>query len=438
MIETAFVNIWGIPVGAVSWNEDRQLASFQYEPSFLERSYDLAPIQMPHRESTKIHYFPELVQRRDADLDTFKGLPGMLADSLPDKYGHQLIDAWLAQQGRAPKSMNPVEKLAFIGKRGMGALEYEPVQSPGQSTSYQLELESLVTISKKLLGQREDFSADLSLSEKEAVQDILRIGMSAGGARPKAVIAFNEKTSEVRSGQADAPKGFEHWLIKLDGVSDVQLGESQGYGRVEMAYYLMAKDAGIEMMESRLIEENDRAHFMTKRFDREGASTKHHMQTWCALRHFDFNNVHAFSYEQLFQTMRMLYLDYQEAEQMFRRMVFNVISRNCDDHTKNFAFIMKKDDRWRLAPAYDLCHAYRPDSIWVSQHALSINGKRKGHDFEDLMKVAKSMNIKKGKQIIEEIQDVVADWKKYADSVHVDPKKRDHIQATHYFVSSSK
>jgi serine/threonine-protein kinase HipA len=260
--------------------------------------------------------------------------------------------------------------------------------------------------------------------------EILKIGTSAGGARPKAVIAYNEKTGVVKSGQTKAPNGFEHWLIKLDGVSDVQLGASQGYGRVEMAYYNMAKACGINMMPSKLLEENGRAHFMTKRFDREGGETKHHIQTFCALKHFDFNLVNSFSYEQLFQTMRELKLDYQDTEQMFRRMVFNVIARNCDDHTKNFAFKLKKGGVWELAPAYDICHAYRPGSEWVSQHALSINNKRKDITKDDLIGFGHSIKNSKAAIIVKEINDVISHWKKFANEVNVLPDLRDAIAIT--------
>ncbi len=430
MITTAFVKIWDELVGAVAWNEDDQLASFEYDPSFLDNNWDLAPLKMPISAGPQIYSFPELRPARNSVYDTFKGLPGLLADMLPDKYGNQLIDAWLAKEGRPANSMNPVEKLCFIGSRGMGALTFEPTQIKGRKLAYKIELSSLVDVSRKMLQMRSDFKTKISNDEEKAMQDILRIGTSAGGARPKAVIAFNEKTREVKSGQAKAPKGFEHWLIKLDGVSDAQFGKSMGYGRVEMAYYLMAKDCGVDMMECRLIEENERAHFMTKRYDRTGSNTRHHVQTWCAMNHFDFNEMTSYSYEQLFQTMRALGLDYQEAKQMFRRMVFNVLARNCDDHTKNFSFRMKKDQDWTLAPAYDICHAYDPKSIWVSQHVLSINGKRKNHTKEDLLTVAKSMNIKKANLIIDEVKYSVNNWKKFADQVDVDKKLRNAIQKT--------
>lgn len=427
MITTAFVKIWNETVGAVAWNNETQLASFEYDPKFINTNTELAPIKMPITNSNKrIFSFPEL-----RDLKTFKGLPGLLADVLPDDYGNQLINTWLAQQGRPENSMNPVELLCFIGTRGMGALEFEPSQLKTNKRAFDIEVDELIKMSQKMLTKRETFETNLAKNEQQAMLDILKIGTSAGGARPKAIIAYNEKTGQVKSGQTTAPKGFEHWLIKLDTVSDVQFGESTGYGRIEMAYYQMAKACEIEMMECRLMEENGRAHFMTKRFDREGGDQKHHIQTLCAMQHYDFNQITSYSYEQLFQTMRLLRLPYPQAEQMFRRMVFNVIARNCDDHTKNFAFRLKKDNEWELAPAYDICFAYRPDSTWVSQHNLSINGKRKNISKEDLLAVAKSMNIKKANYIIEQISITVKNWNDFALSVNVDPKHIDTIGKTH-------
>jgi serine/threonine-protein kinase HipA len=385
---------------------------------------------MPIASARKVISFPELRRDKNAEFDTFKGLSGLLADMLPDKYGNQLINMWLAQNGKPQDSMNPVEMLCFIGTRGMGALEFEPATIKENKRTFSIEINSLVDIAQKMLSKREAFSTNLQKDEKKAVMDILKIGTSAGGARPKAVIAYNEKTGEVKSGQTKAPNGFEHWLIKLDGVSDVQLGASKGYGRVEMAYYNMAKACGIDMMQSRLLEENGRAHFMTKRFDREGGDIKHHIQTFCALKHFDFNSVNSFSYEQLFQTMRELKLDYQDMEQMFRRMVFNVVSQNCDDHTKNFSFRLKKEGKWELSPAYDICYAYSPDNRWISQHALSMNGKRKDITKEDLLAVEKTIKSKKAISIINEISENVSLWKKFADEVNVFPEIRDRIDKT--------
>jgi len=349
---------------------------------------------------------------------------------LPDRYGNELINLWLAQQGRPENSMNSVEMLCFIGKRGMGALEIEPTILKQNVNTFSVEINSLVEIASKMLSKKEPFVANLKSDEEKAMREILKIGTSAGGARPKAVIAYNEKTGEVRSGQTRAPEGFKHWLLKLDGVSEVQLGATHGYGRVEYAYYLMALDCGIEMMPCRLLEENGRAHFMTRRFDREGSYTKHHIQTFCAMKHFDYNRVNSYSYEQLFQTMRELKLTYAEAEQMFRRMVFNVIARNCDDHSKNFSFILKQGDRWRLAPAYDLCHAYRPGSEWVSRHALSVNGKRENITREDLIVIGRSIRNKKAEEIIDQVNDTVHNWNYYADKAGVDKDKKVSIDKT--------
>ena len=430
MDSTAFVKIWGKTVGAVAWDSERELGVFEYDPRFVAEGWELSPLKMPLNSGQKIFSFPELRAQRNSEYDTFKGLPGLLADVLPDKYGNQLINVWLAQQGRPENSMNPVEQLCFIGVRGMGALEFEPEKPQSRKNTFKVEVEGLVDIARQMLRQREDFATNLENEEEAAIRKIISIGTSAGGARPKAVIAYNRKTGEVRSGQSRVPKGFEHWLIKLDGVSDVQLGDTQGYGRVEMAYYLMARDCGIDMMPCELLEENGRAHFMTQRFDREEGNTKHHIQTLCGIKHYDYNEVNSFSYEQLFQTMRELRLSYPEAEEMFRRMVFNVLSRNCDDHTKNFSFRLKQAGQWELAPAYDICYAYRPGSKWVSQHALSINGKRQGFTYGDFIGLAQSMNIKNAPEIIKRVHHVVSQWPDYADRVGVDSKKKKAIQDT--------
>ncbi len=427
MVDVAEVKIWGELVGAVRWDQIRGLAAFQYDKIFLSKNWDISPIKMPINNGDRIYSFPELLPSKHDKEDTFSGLPGMLADSLPDKYGNQLINKWLAQNGRPPDSMNPVEKLCFIGSRGMGALEFEPAQLSTSKQTFAIEVKSLVDIAQKMLSDREDFETKLSTDEKKAMREILKIGTSAGGARPKAVIAYNKKTKEVRSGQTNVPKGFEHWLIKLDGVSDAQFGESHGFGRVEYAYYLMAQDCGIEMMKCDLLEENGRAHFMTKRFDREGNNTKHHIQTLCGIQHYDYNNLYGYSYEQLFQTMRMLRLSYQDAEQMFRRMVFNVMSTNYDDHTKNFSFRLKQNARWELSPAYDICYSYDPTNVWVNQHTLSINGKHKDILKEDLMAIARANNIKKGEKIIQEIKSVVGRWKNYADKANVGKELKELI-----------
>ncbi|RPG32272.1 MAG: type II toxin-antitoxin system HipA family toxin [Muricauda sp. TMED12] len=418
MVDVAEVLIWGELAGAVRWDEIRQLGLFEYSPKFLENNWDLSPLKMPISQGQRIYSFPELRKGKDQTEDTFKGLPGLLSDALPDKYGNKLINIWLAQQGRPENSMNPVEKLCFIGKRGMGALEFEPAQIKSGTRSFSLEMDSLVEVAQKMLNQRESFLTNLKREDEKAMMDILKIGTSAGGARPKAVIAYHPKTEEVRSGQANVPKGFEHWLIKLDGVSGEQFGESHGWGRVEYAYYLMAKDCGITISESRLLEENGRAHFMTKRFDREG-NTKHHVLSLCGIQHYDFNDMFGYGYEQVFQTMRSMRLSYPEAEQMFRRMVFNVLATNYDDHTKNFSFLLKKNEKWQLAPAFDLCFAFDPTNHWVNQQTLSVNGKRLKITADDLMTIAHDNNIKKGEKIIKEINSIIKSWGTYAKQADV-------------------
>ena len=426
MNKTATVKIWNHNVGAIAWDDSTGIGDFEFEPSFLKNNWDLAPLKMPLAEAKgRIYTFSEL-----KNSQTFKGLPGLVADVLPDKYGNALIDAWLSRNGRPSGSMNPVETLCFIGKRGMGALEFEPPEPKGANAATKIEVNDLIKIANEILSGSKNFSTDLSYDEDKALLDILRIGTSAGGARAKAVIAFNSDTMEVRSGQAETPKGFSHWLIKFDGVTDNQFGAAHGYGRVEMAYHLMAKAAEIEMTECRLLEEQGRAHFMTRRFDREQGKNKIHLQSFCAIQHYDFTEVKSFSYEQLFETMRLLGLPYKQAEQLFRRMVFNVISRNCDDHTKNFAFLMDRTGEWKLSPAFDICHSYRPGSTWVSQQSLSVNGKRQGITRHDLLSVARQMNIKKGANIIDQINEAVNNWPQYAEQTGVDPTLRDAINAT--------
>ena len=426
MVDVAEIKIWGEFAGAVRWDESQQLGYFQYDPKFIEKGWDLSPIKMPIAQGSRIYSFPELRKGRNETEDTFKGLPGLLSDALPDKYGNKLINVWLAQQGRSENSMNPVEKLCFIGTRGMGALEFDPAQIKTGTRSFSIELDSLVEVAKKMLNERKEFLTNLNEDEEKAMMEILKIGTSAGGARPKAVIGFNPKTREVRSGQGNVPIGFEHWLLKLDGVSGEQFGESSGWGRVEYAYYLMAVDCGIEMNECQLLEENGRAHFMTKRFDRD-KNIRHHIQSLCGLQHYDFNDMYGYSYEQVFQTMRLLKLTYPEAEQMFRRMVFNVLATNYDDHAKNFSFIMKKNEKWRLAPAYDLCFSFDPTNHWVSKQTLSVNGKRLEINKEDLMTIARDNNIKKGEKIIEGINATIKSWNQYAERAQLRPDLKEKI-----------
>ena len=426
MVNVAYIKIWNELVGAVAYDVTTGISSFEFDNNFLKHNWNLAPIKMPLVNANKaIFSFAEL-----RNSQTFKGLPGLLADILPDKYGNALINTWLNRQGRATNSLNPIETLCFIGSRGIGAIEIEPAFPKDNQKASKLEIGSLIEISEQILNGRKSFTSNFSQNEEKALIDVLKIGTSAGGARAKAVISYNPISKEIRSGQTNAPEGFSQWLIKFDGVTDKQFGVSSGYGRVEMAYYYMAIDAGIEMSECLLFEENNRAHFMTKRFDRELNNEKVHMQSFCALQHYDFNEVLMHSYEQLFETMRLLRLPYPQAEQIYRRMVFNVLARNCDDHTKNFSFLMEKTGKWKISPAYDVCHAYRPESEWVSKHALSINGNRNDFKKSDLLSVAQQINIKKPEQIIEKIASVVNNWGFYANKVNVEKPLKNAIAKT--------
>jgi len=422
----AKVNIWNEMVGAVVWDDAKDHATFEFEESFLKKDIDIAPLKMPIAEvknGKKIFSFPNL------DKETYKGLPGLLADSLPDRFGNRLIDVWLAQQGKNPDSFNPVERLCYIGKRGMGALEFEPILAPFDQTSTQLELNKLVKLAKKILDERYNFKTNLSKKNESSLLDILRIGTSAGGARAKAIIAYNPKTKDVRSGQIDNLENYEYWIIKFDGVSDKKLGDPQGYGRIEYAYFLMANECSIKINECKLLFEDKHAHFMTKRFDRID-DNKLHMQTLCAIAHFDYNHPSSYSYEQAFQVIRQLKLSNENTEQLFLRMVFNVIARNQDDHTKNISFLMDKNGKWSLAPAYDVTFAYDPKNKWMRSHQMSINGKFDDLNRNDILSLAKNMNIKKANQKIDKIIDVVSRWKDFAKEAKVSLEQIKLIQST--------
>ena len=405
MVTLAYVNIWGHRAGIVMWNENTQSAVFEYDPTFERLGLDLSPLLMPLNPHTP-HQFTSISR------ETFMGLPGLLADALPDAYGKALLDRWLATIGRT--FANPVERLCYQGKRSMGALEFEPAQDTFLEKDTKIEIDSLVEVAREALNQKAELDTNLSQDRKVALMNIIKVGTSAGGQRAKAVIAFNEKTQDVRSGQIDAPEGYEHWLLKLDGVTNHELGDPKFYGLIEYAYYLMAKDAGIDMMPCRILAENGRSHFMTKRFDRIGGREKLHMQTLCGIAHYDYKMLRAYSYEQAFQVMRQMRLPYIQAEEMFRRMVFNVVARNQDDHTKNISFLMDKNGIWRLSPAYDVSWSYNPKGMWTSQHQMSINNKWTDITMDDLLTVASAMSIKKPRVIIEKVIDVVAHWPDYA------------------------
>jgi serine/threonine-protein kinase HipA len=424
----AKVNLWGKLVGAVLWNHTRGYASFELDEKFLGLGWDIAPIMMPVAKANKGHIY----QFAQLPKDTFHGLPGLLSDVLPDRFGNQLIDLWLASKGRDAALVSPVERLCYMGACGMGALEFEPAERTEKETFIGVDIDTLVILSKKALSIKETLGVYFTNEDTETFTDIIRVGTSAGGARAKAVIAYNEMTGEVCSGQSQVPEGFEHWLIKFDGVTNDQLGDPKEYGRIEYAYYLMALDAGVHMMPSLLKEENGRAHFMTKRFDRVGNNEKLHMQTLCGLCHFDYNNPNAYSYEQAFQAMRELRLPYSDAEQFYTRMVFNVVARNHDDHTKNISFLMDKTGTWKLSPAYDVTYAFNPSNKRIARHQMAIQGKREDFTKQDLLSLGKEMNVKKAKEIIERVTSTVADWKKYACEAGMEKSQMEAIGKTHW------
>jgi serine/threonine-protein kinase HipA len=410
MITVAKVTLWDSMVGAVAWDDDSGFATFEFDQAFLRKGLDLSPLKMPLEEARNgkaIYSFPSL------NKETFMGLPGLLCDSLPDKFGNKLIEAWLAQHGRNTADFNPVDRLCYIGKRGMGALEYEPALPALDDTPKPVDINELVELAKQALSEKKNLRTNIHRKSGDGLLDIIRVGTSAGGARAKAIIAYNEKTGDVRSGQVDGLNDYDYWIIKFDGVTNQLLGDPKGYGKIEYAYYLMAKDAGIQMTDSRLLKENRRTHFMTKRFDRSGKK-KLHMQTLCAIAHFDYNDPAAYAYEQAFQVMRQLKLPHSDMDEQFRRMVFNVVARNQDDHTKNMAFLMDENGLWRLSPAYDVTYAYDRKNKWMKAHQLSVNGKHENISRQDLLTVAKKINIKKPDEIIDQVIDAASGWKKYA------------------------
>ncbi len=423
----AEVRLWGRTIGAVSLEDGASHAAFQYTPEFAASGIEVSPITMPL--SNQVHVFPALA------LNTFHGLPGLLADSLPDKFGNALINAWLATQGRTAASFNAVERLCYTGARGMGALEFVPSVGPVAKAAGKIEIDALVKLASDVLSQRDEFVGSLANTKRAAaLQDILRVGTSAGGARAKAVIAWNRDTNEVRSGQITVGAGFDYWLLKFDGVTgnkDKELEDPKGYGAIEYAYYLMAQAAGVTMNECRLLEENGRRHFMTLRFDRLPGGGKLHAQSLCALAHFDFNNPGAHSYEQALLVMRQLKLPMAAMEQQFRRMVFNVIARNQDDHVKNIAFLMDQQGNWSLSPAFDMTYSYNPSGAWTAQHQMSINGKRDGFTMADLRACAKSALMKRGRAdtMVDEVITAVKHWEEYARQAGVADTWREQIQS---------
>ena len=420
--------MWGRTIGAVSLEEGARVAAFQYEPAFLASGIELSPLTMPL--SRRIYQFPALPEV------AFHGLPGLLADSLPDKFGNALIDAWLATQGRRPESFNAVERLCYIGVRGMGALEFAPAKGPPLRRSAKVQLDELVKLASQVLTHRASLQVSFAPGRRhDGLQEVLRVGPSAGGARAKAIVAWNRNTNEVRSGQVKAPAGFDYWLLKFDGVSankDKELEDPKGYTVIEYAYALMAADAGIEMSECALMEEGGRRHFMTRRFDRLSDGGKLHMQSLAALAHFDFNSAGAYSYEQAFDVIKRLGLSLRVREQQFRRMIFNVVARNQDDHVKNIAFLMDKAGAWSLSPAFDVTYAYNPAGLWTRHHQMTINGKNDDFTREDFKAAAQVAGLKRGRSeaILTEVTDTVGEWPRYAKTAGVLGSQRDQITRT--------
>jgi len=428
-VNVAEVWLWDHRVGAVAL-DDLGVGVFEYDTDFLKLGLDVAPLMMPLEEARRghvIHSFPAL------NPETFKRLPGLLADTLPDKFGQAIVNAWLARQGRSPDDFSIIERLCYTGSRAMGALEFKPTVIKHLAQPVSVEISEMITLIQDVMNHRNSLDVTLTHDEQEtqeALLDILRIGTSAGGARAKAVIAYNEKTGEVLSGQADAPKGFEHWLLKFDGVSDIEFGKTADFGRIEYAYYHMALAAGINMSECRLLEENGRAHFMTRRFDRV-AGNKLHMQSLCAIQHYDFNMAGAYGYEQALMTMRKMKLSKKAQLQQYRRMVFNVIARNQDDHTKNIAFLMNPQGEWSLSPAFDMTHSYKPGEGWTQTHQMTINGKRDHFTRQDLIQVALANDLKNPENIIAEVIAAVEQWPAFATDAGVSEQKIDAIAKDH-------
>ena len=409
MVDVARVKMFGMVVGTFRWDDVYNVARFEYDRQFVGKGIEPSPLMMPVQQG-RIYSFGNL------NREVFNGLPGMLADSLPDTYGRALFDKWLAMTGRTVS--NPIETLCFLGQRCMGALEFEPATGP-VPTDMKLKIDSLVEVAKEALSKKEEFGTNLDTDRKAAIAEILRLGTSAGGQRAKAVIAYNKETGEVRSGQVQVSSGFDYYLIKLDGVSaEAGFKETENFGRLEYSFSQLAKKCGIEMTECSLIEENGRAHFLTKRFDRVNGE-KIHMQTLCGIAHYDFHLRRAYSYEQAFNVMRRLRLPYSQAEEMFLRMVFNVIIRNQDDHTKNISFLMDKAGKWKLSPAYDLGFAYNPKGTWTDTHQMSINGKFDDITRQDLLACAASNNIKKANEMIDKVCEVVSRWPETAKNCGV-------------------
>ena len=418
---SAEVMLWGSRIGTVALPEGQSVALFEYDRDFLESGIQLSPIAMPL--AGRVYSFPELAD------ESFHGLPGLLSDSLPDKFGNAVIDAWLDTQGRPRGSMNAVERLCYTGTRGMGALEYKPALGLERSKTDEIDLAHLTELAQNILSKRQELYVP---TDADGLDQIIRVGTSAGGARAKALVAWNKQTGELRSGQVDTAPGFGQWLLKFDGVSanaDKEGADAPCYTRIEYAYYLMALEAGITMNECVLLEEGTRKHFMTRRFDRTQDGEKLHMQSLGALAHFDFNVAGAHSYEEAAQVMRLIGLGQADVAQLYRRMVFNVLARNQDDHVKNIAFLMDRSGQWSLAPAFDMTYAYQPGGAWTGSHQMRINGKRDGITHDDLLECARNMSLRerKAKDIIDKVHTAVTQWEDFAQTAEVPERQASAI-----------
>ncbi len=431
-LDAARVVLFGTDVGAVLWHPGREVAEFEFAPEFLRRGLDVAPLSMPLADLRAGHRRWEFPGLRG---ETFLGLPGLLADALPDRFGNRLIAAWLARQGRTAASFGPVERLCYTGRCAMGALEFEPALRLLGSDSEPIEIAALVELAGAVVSERATLSGGLEDDPEDAPEDalldLLRVGTSAGGQRAKAVVAWNPTTGQLRSGQLAAPSGFEHWLLKFDGVDHAELGSPRGFGRIEHAYAAMAVEAGLDMMPCRLLEEGGRAHFMTRRFDRTATGGKLHLQSLCAIGHYDYCAAGAYGYEQALQVARALRLPHPDLEEIVRRAVFNVVARNLDDHTKNLAFLMDADGVWRLAPAYDVTYAHNPAGRWTNGHQMTIAGKREDITYADLVDLARSASVKKRAELIDGVVASVGEWRRFADASRVDEQAADRIAADH-------
>lgn len=415
-VEVISVHAWGELVGAVSLDPASGYYAFEYAPKWRRGGIELAPLQMPVAQS--LHMFPLLPEA------TYKRLPALLADALPDDFGNALIDAYLAREGMAKRAITPLDRLAYMAGRGMGALTFKPSRGPRNIKPTAVEIADLVTSSREALSQK--FEGDRQTAA--AIMNLIQVGTSAGGARAKAVIAWNAETNEIRSGQLKAPHGFDYWLLKFDGVGkDSELGAGAYYGRIEYAYSIMAAAAGIDMMECRLLEENHRAHFMTRRFDRRDGE-RLHMQTLCAMAHLDFRQAATHDYSQLFHTVKALGSPEVDLVEAFRRMVFNVMAANCDDHTKNFSFVMERDGRWRLSPAYDVTYAYNPKGMWTYQHLMSVNGKFKNIQWRDIERAGERFGIPFKRDVYRQVAAAVARWPEFAAAAGLPPDEAIRLQ----------